>query len=198
MAPTPARLRFRVEYTELDEWIEETPATATLKGMFVDSFLKSVEKAGYQRPTTTRFISFKDYSLRDFMRMLVDAACATSPNLPPREGLRLLGQNVYPTLAGTTIGGVLFSVAGRNFKTALTVARKAYEISLSPGSAEVVDLAEGSATVQLRDIWNFADSYQVGVMEGAMAAYGVKGTVAVRAGRRRCDADLLLTWRARP
>lgn len=192
----PPEVRFRREYDELEAWITETPAHATLKGMFVESFLKSLDRTGHQRPTSARYISFKDYPLREVMRIMLDSVKTAWPQVPPREGLRLLGQAVYPTLADSTVGKVLFSVAGRSFKTALTLTGKAYGVSLNPGSANVTELTDKSAIVQLRDVWNFTDSYQVGVMEGAMEAYGVTGTVTPHITARRCDVDLHLAWEA--
>jgi hypothetical protein len=46
----------------------------------------------------------------------------------------------------------------------------------------------------LRDVWNFADSYQVGVFEGAMECYLINGTVRPRPSPRICDIDLVMRW----
>ena len=63
-----------------------------------------------------------------------------------------------------------------------------------PGTASVAEVTETSARVELREIWNFGNSYQVGVFEGAMKHFGVRGSVqGVRVGRR-CDVDLIMHW----
>lgn len=182
------------EFRELEAQLEEVPVGATVKGMYLSSFLVSLDRAGHARPTTDRFIGFKDYPLTLFMELMLAAVQASWPHLPPREGLRMLGQGAYPTLAASTAGKVLFSVAGKNFATALSLTEKAYRLSLSPGTARLVDLRGTAATLEMRDIWNYADCYQVGVMEGAMVAYGVEGTVEARRRARKCDVDLLLEW----
>ena len=46
----------------------------------------------------------------------------------------------------------------------------------------------------LRDVWNFGDTYQVGVIEGAMQSFLIEGTVEARLLGRPCDVDLLLHW----
>lgn len=194
---TPLPHRFRREQEELELWIQETPADATVRGMFVESFLKTLERVGRPRPTDKKFVPFKNYPLPSFMRMTLNSVNDIWPHLPPREGLRLLGQSVYPTLIGSTVGKVMFSIAGPSWTTALTLTEKAYGLSLSPGHAKLVDLTECSAKIELRDIWNFTDCYQVGVMEGAMKEFQVVGTVTPRLHRRRCDVDLLLEWRPR-
>ncbi|HSC89865.1 MAG TPA: DUF2378 family protein [Polyangiaceae bacterium] len=185
---------FAADLADLESWIEETPRTATVKGMYMDSFLSIVERCGAPRPTDKRFFTFKDYPLRDCMRMTLDSVCIIYPDISPREGLIRIGRHVYPTLSNTTIGKVLFSVAGRSWERTLNLCRKAWEVSITPGSASLIDLTERSAKVELRSIWNFTDTYQVGVMEGAMESFGVRGTVRPITQGRRCDVDLLLEW----
>jgi len=188
------RANFAAEYQELEQLIAQTPEDATVKGMFLSSFLDSLDRGGHKRPTEARFLSFKDYSLREFMRLMLDAIATAWPTMPPSAGLRRLGQNAYPTLAESVVGRVLFSVAGRSFGTALQLTEKAYKVSLNPGVARLAQLTEKSAVLEMRDIWNFADCYQVGVMEGAMTAYRVKGEVRAQRLSRPCDVDLHLRW----
>jgi uncharacterized protein (TIGR02265 family) len=194
-APDPKnRASFAQEHEELLRLIQQTPAEATVKGMFISSFLDSLDRGGFPRPTDARFVSFKDYPLRQFMELMLVAIGTAWPTMSPRAGLRRLGQSAYPTLAASVVGRVLFSVAGLNFGTALQLTEKAYKVSLNPGSAKLVNLVGKTATLEFRDIWNFADCYQVGVMEGAMVAYRVKGEVTAQKLRRPCDVDLHLRW----
>jgi len=185
---------FAKEHEELKWLISQTPQAATVKGMFLTSFLESLDKGNFKRPTDARFVSFKDYPLRQFMELMLVAVGTAWPDMPPRAALRRLGQGAYPTLADSVVGRVLFSVAGRSFGTALQLTEKAYKLSLNPGIARLVDLKEKTAVLELRDIWNFADCYQVGVMEGAMVAYKVKGEVRAQKLSRPCDVDLHLRW----
>lgn len=162
--------------------------------MFISSCMTSLERSGIKRPTAARYVSFKDYPLIELMRLLLETTVSVYPELPPKEGLRRLGRLVYPTLVNSTVGKVMFSLAGRKFEDALPLSRKAYEISLKPGSVSIENLGPGRATVALRSIWNFADCYQVGVFEGAMESFLVQGTVRVVRKRSLCDVDLHLVW----
>jgi uncharacterized protein (TIGR02265 family) len=186
---------FQDEFDELKRSIELTPASATVKGMYIDSFLKSLDRARIERPTNSRFLSFKDYPLRELMSLLLECTALAHPSLPPKEGLRMMGRLVYPTLAESTVGKILFSIAGRDWKAALPLASRAYKISLDPGQATLNGLTGTSAVVELRDIYNFADSYQAGVFEGAMECYQIEGTVSARPLARVCDVDLFLEWK---
>ena len=62
-----------------------------------------------------------------------------------------------------------------------------------PRPGRRVDGAKHRAVVALRDLWNFPDSYQVGVFEGAMETFGLRGDIRVRV-HSLADVDLLITW----
>lgn len=182
------------ERQQLEGSIAMTPAHATVKGMYIDALLQELDRQRIVRPTTARFISFKDYPLRDFMRMLIDYSGLVVHDATPREALRQLGHSVFPTLAESTVGRIIFSIAGRNWIQALMLSPRAWEISLKPGSVQLCDVTETSARMALRDVWNFADTYQVGIIEGAMEVFRIEGTVRPQVLNRRCDVDLHLEW----
>jgi uncharacterized protein (TIGR02265 family) len=186
---------FAAEKAELEAWISETPLEATVKGMYLDSLLSMLKRRGAEPATARRYLSFKDYPLHELMRLMLDAVGVLYPDTSPHEGMIALGRLAFPTLLSTTVGKVIFSIAGNSWVRALNLVTKAYEVSIRPGTASVEDLTETSARVELRQIWNFGDSYQVGVFEGAMAHFRVNGSVrAVRVGRR-CDVDLSMQWK---
>lgn len=182
------------ERRELEAQISATPPTATVKGMYIEAFLRTLNLHGLSRPTTARFVAFKDYPLRDFMRMLIDACPQLYPDCGLREALKLQGRLAYPTLTASTAGKVIFAIAGRSWESALQLASRAWEISLKPGSATLVEVRPHHAVLALRDIHNFADTFQVGVLEGAMEIYQIEGTVVAQPKGRPCDVDLLISW----
>ncbi|HYQ42044.1 MAG TPA: DUF2378 family protein [Polyangiaceae bacterium] len=189
-----AETQFATDKAELEDWISETPPDAAVKGMYIETLLSMLKRRGAARPNDKRYFSFKDYPLQELMRLMVDAVAVLYPDSSPRSGMIALGKQAFPTLASTTIGKVIFSVAGHNWGRALNLVTKAYEVSIKPGTATVRDLTETSARVELREIWNFGNSYQVGVFEGAMAHFGVRGTVQPVTVGRRCDVDLIMHW----
>jgi uncharacterized protein (TIGR02265 family) len=189
------RPEFATDKAELEAWINETPSEATVKGMYVESLFSMLKRRGAVVPTDKRYLSFRDYPLSELMRLMIDAVGVLYPDISPREGMVALGRLAFPTLVSTTVGKVIFSIAGSSWVRALNLVTKAYEVSIKPGTASVEDLTDTSARVELREIWNFGNSYQVGVFEGAMEHFGVRGSVeAVRVGRR-CDVDLIMRWK---
>jgi uncharacterized protein (TIGR02265 family) len=183
------------ERREFDGFILSTPEKATVKGMYIESFLRTFDQRNLARPSAQRYLTFKDYPLRDYMRMLLDACPVLYPGTSLREGLKRQGRLVYPTLLDSTVGRVIFAIAGRNWQMALPLASRGWEIRLKPGSAQLYDVTAHSAVLALRDIYNFADTYQVGIMEGAMETFLIEGTVVPRLQKRSCDVDLVMHWK---
>src|SRR5689334_16994743 len=110
-SPAAADSQFDTEKAELEAWIGETPPEATVKGMYVETLLTMLRRRGAPSPTDKRYFAFKDYPLRELMRLMVDAIGVLYPELSPREGMIALGRLAFPTLTSTTIGKVIFSVA---------------------------------------------------------------------------------------
>lgn len=183
------------ELLRFSERIEATPAHATVKGMYIDAFLRTLDRKRLPRPTTKRFMSFTDYPLRDYMSLLLEACPKLHPHESIAEALKCQGRLVYPTLISSTVGKVIFSIAGRSWTAALPLTARGYEISLKPGSAQTHDMTENSALLSLRNVHNFAECFHVGVMEGAMDIFRVSGTVTPQSLNRPCDVDLLLNWK---
>src|SRR6185369_8606397 len=149
--------QFAADKAELEDWISETPPEAAVKGMYVEALLSLLKRRGAAMPTDKRYFSFKDYPLRELMRLMVDAVEVLHPDVSPREGMIALGRLAFPTFTSTTIGKVIFSVAGNSWVRALNLVTKAYEVSIRPGTASVAEITETSARVELREIWNFGD-----------------------------------------
>lgn len=105
-----------------------------------------------------------------------------------------MGRHAYPTLVSTTIGKVIFSVAGRSWERSLNLVQKAWEVSLKPGSNRLAEFRPGYARLELRQVWNFTDTYQVGIFEGALETFGLRGTVQAQSKGRICDVDLHIEW----
>jgi uncharacterized protein (TIGR02265 family) len=182
------------ELAELHRHVSRVPAQATVKGMFISGCVESLGRLGYSHPKGERFLPFRDYPLTTFMGFMLEAVARTWPDESPREGLRRLGQLAYPTFAASMAGRVLMAVAGTDWPSALQLTRRAYELSLSHAKVTVRNLEEKSAVLEFREVWNFADSYQVGVMEGALHSYEMRGVVRAELLGRSCDVNMHISW----
>jgi uncharacterized protein (TIGR02265 family) len=172
--------------------VAQTPETHSVKGMYVGGIWDALAGHGVvtQRP---RIHSFKDYPLREYMELLLDAAITLFPQHTPNDGLKCLGRLAIPTFATSIVGGVIMATVGRSWELALKCVSKGYEVSLKPGKATVAGARPGRAVLQLRDIWNFADSYQVGVVEGLIDWCHLRGQVTPQP-LSAADCDLVIEW----
>jgi len=165
------------------------PDRAVVKGMFFRRYLDELGESGDRR-----YSSFKDYPLRDLMALQVRVARARHPDVPLREGLRRVGWLVFPTLLDSLVGRVLFGVLERDVGRIVSAVSKGYSLVQTTGKAEVLLNRPGEARVALREMYNFADCYQVGILEGVMRHCGLDGEIRLRT-QGVADVECACRWR---
>ena len=169
---------------DLDGHLRRLPPGATCRGLFFAAPLGQLRKIAPQHPLlkglgAKRYTAFLEYPYADFLRVLVEVAPVVFPGVTPREGLRRLGRGGYDALLGSQVGQVIFGVFGRDFERVVQMGARGYEVSLNFGSlrVEVVEPKRVRYHQVRRPI--FLETYQVGIIEGAMRACGVQGEVLV-------------------
>jgi uncharacterized protein (TIGR02265 family) len=178
---------------DIEARIRGIPVDATAKGMFLQAVVDVAKAVGVIDLTRKDYTRFKDYSIREFVDLAVSVVPRAFPGVPFKEGLRRLGQRTFPMFANTLIGTAIFSIAARSYTQALHLVPRAYSVSMKPGSATIAYEEPGRAIIEIRNVWSFPDSYQIGVFEGAMDPLGATGEIKVR-NVSACNADLLITW----
>ena len=171
----------------LEEHLRALPSGATCKGLFFHDVLDRLRKSAPSHVLlapdglgSRRYLHFFDYSYADYMRVLHGTAAAIFPAVPVGEGLRRLGRSSYPALLNTQIGKVLFGVLGTDTRRILELGARGYQVSLNFGRVEVEVLGTNHLRYQFRSLPAYLETYQVGVVEGAMQACGVEGKVRVK------------------
>jgi len=182
------------EPLDVEERILRTPEHATIRGLFLQMIVDSAKAARIELPGPSRYSTFVQYPMRDYMRLAVAAAKCRFAAEHVREGLRRVGLTVYPEFKQTVAGSAIFAFASDDFRKVASLAQKAYAVSLNLGAVSIRELAERHIVVELRDVHNFPECLQVGVWEGALSACRVRGEVYVRA-LTQSDADLEIEWR---
>src|SRR3954451_12500208 len=109
----------RAGLRQLLDTIERTPATNTVKGMYVSGIIEALAQRDTAPREERRYHAFKDYPLRDYMRLCLDAAVTLYPSRLPKDGLRALGQLAIPTFAQSISGAVVMGTVGRSWELAL-------------------------------------------------------------------------------
>ena len=157
-----------------DAYLSACPPDAEIRGMFSAALCKLASEHGVKL-TTTRFVGFKLYPLRDHMQLLVDAAPQIYPGVGLREAMRRFGGHAMGVLGDTMIGRVFQKLTGANAGGGGTLRflKSSYASTRSRGTGDVIALEKGLMTcVALRDIDDFADSLHVGIIERVMADLG--------------------------
>ena len=176
---------------DVEARIAETPATATTKGMFFEPLARSGRQ--WAIPCEARYVPFRDYPLRDHMRLIVAYGRKRFPDLPAREAMRRVGWEAFPALMSSVAGRVLYTFAGRDVRAALRLAPDAYKHSIKPGSVISRLNTPSQVVLEYRDVWNLAECYQVGVVEGGCRAFGAEARILVRV-HSSANIDMLIRW----
>lgn len=171
----------------LEDHVRALPSGATCKGLFfhdvLDRLRKTAPNHGLLAPDglgSRRYLHFFDYSYGDYMRVLHATAATIFPGISVGEGLRRLGRSSYPALLNSQVGKVLFGVLGADTRRILELGARGYQVSLNFGRVEVDVLGTNHLRYQFRNLPAYLETYQVGVVEGAMKATGVEGRVRVK------------------
>ncbi len=176
---------------DLEARIAETPETATAKGMFFEPLARSGRQ--WAIPCEARYVPFRDYPLRDYMRLLVAYGGKRYPDVPIREAMRRIGWEAFPALMSSVAGRVLYTFAGRDVRAALRLAPEAYKHSIKPGSVTMRVNTPSQVVLEYRDVWNLAECYQVGVIEGGCRAFGAEARISLRV-HSSASIDMLVRW----
>ena len=171
---------------EVEEHIRLLPHGAACKGLFFNDPIARLRRVDARHPILDsseiagrRYVPFFDYPYSDFMRLLAATARAVYPAAPLGEGLRRLGSAGYQALLESQVGKVLFGVFGSSFEQVARVGARGWAVSVSFGKVELEEVGERHVRYHFRDLPAFLESYQVGVVEGAMSACGVEGELRV-------------------
>jgi uncharacterized protein (TIGR02265 family) len=93
----------------------------------------------------------------------------------------------------TMVGKAIFAVAASDAHRIMKLASRAYDVSITPGEVTLTETTDNRVVVQLRDIYSFADSYQVGIWEGMMETLRLKHTLKIRSHSLE-NVDFEITW----
>ncbi|MCA9597348.1 MAG: DUF2378 family protein [Myxococcales bacterium] len=168
---------------------------ARVRGAFLGSAVQAARKgAGWSGPD---YLPFRSYPAREAAQTLAQCAKAAHVELPLREGLRRLGQGAYETLVSSMSGRVLVALVAGSWLALLRAVPKAYQIA-GTARAELLVLEgddhAGEAVIELQRLWTFADSYHVGVFEGALKAWKREARIRL-VQHTPSDVDLRIEWR---
>ncbi|MGZ3417118.1 MAG: DUF2378 family protein [Polyangiales bacterium] len=165
---------------DVDAYLARTPATETIKGMFVAPVIKAAAAKGHKLTLARdRYLPFQDYPLREHMANLAEAARLIYPQRSIREGLRRLGRGALGVMLDSTVGRVVWAAATDPVR-AIDAIVKTYSIVHAGCVVTVVDRTPGAVIVHCERVFTFLDCHHVGVFESALEGIKVEGQVKVK------------------
>lgn len=166
--------------------IRRLPSTATVKGMFLEyGFDYAKDKKSRQELSKEaaiadkRYTSFRDYPMADWLRLIPVAATAVHPELPEADALRRLGHGVYPMFTSSMIGKVVFGVLGKDPDRIFPMGYKGWQLSVNFGEITGRLLRPRTVVYEFKGVPLYLDTYNLGVLEGAIEVIGAKASVSV-------------------
>jgi uncharacterized protein (TIGR02265 family) len=185
---------------DVERYLRACPPHATTRGTFFKYVREAVEKKIGADPrlltglTNTDWMAFRKYPLREFMQLSVNAARIAHGEEAISEGLRRVGWLAFPSFAATMAGRVVLFAFGERLENVVSAMPKAYLVAVPGTVVETEELGARLYRVTMRNVYNFVDTYHLGVLEGAVLAMGYQPLITVEVGERPCDAVFEGGW----
>jgi len=181
---------------DVEARLEAIPSQAGVRGMFCQFLIEAIGSDPPAHLVKSRFVAFKNYAMRDYVKLLVWGGGQAFPRLPLAEAVRRLGRCIYPNYAKTMTGTAIFAVAGHNFQRVVELCPTAYKVAISNGTVSLRSLEDHHAVVEFRGVWNLPEFHQIGIFEGAMDVCSARGEIGVDVhGLDSVDLDVRWTDR---
>ena len=162
---------------DLEGYIRDCPSDATTLGTFFRHICDGTPVATdatrerlFAGLSQRSWVAFKSYPLVDFMRLAHNAASLIS-GVRTGEGLRRIGWLAFPSFAATMAGRVVLYALGNTLEDVLRTSPQAYRHSVRPSNVSVSRKGDRHFELEFRDLHSFVDTYQCGVVEGAVLAF---------------------------
>lgn len=177
---------------DLQAHLRTLPAGATVKGMFLSSTIDTVRDRGGGLLTGEKFTAFRDYPLGRTLELLVEGAPLVYPDRPLRDGMRRLARPAFPVFAESLVGRAVFAATGRDPRSVLGLASRAWRHATNTGKLESAPQDDTSTLVHVSE-FHLTEMVAVGIAEGVLEACGRRGVVARRM-RSPTEVDFLIRW----
>lgn len=183
---------------DFDALILQTPDDFVIKGMFmsavVDTIKASDEDAVMGIPLAKRrYVSFGDYPLTDYTRLLAEAVSIVHPRIPTAEALRRLGHGAYPRFANSTMGKIAVGVFLENVERLVAAAARSYRYVTNAGVVTPVQVGDNHWHWEARGFRGASPAFMVGINEGLLLHHKLAPNVRIR-DLREHDWDLCIRW----
>ncbi len=181
---------------DFDALILATPDDFVIKGMFMSAVVEAIEAsdpvAGIPL-AKKRYLSFGDYPLADYTRLLAEAVTIVHPRIPTAEALRRLGHGAYPRFANSTMGKIAVGVFLENVERLVAAAARSYRFVTNAGVVTPIQIEDHHWHWEARGFQGASPAFMVGINEGLLLHHKLAPNVRIR-DLREHDWDLCIQW----
>lgn len=176
---------------DVEAHVALAPGDLMIRGMLMEGMQRRLEKTGLLGERR-RYLAFKAYPIEEQLRALAEVASKLDPT-SVRRGMRELGRMAFPSVLETMAGRVVLGVLGKEPEPIFRACGKAFELVGARARIDVVEASDHHAWLHLRDVYAFAEVYQVGVAEGVVLGCGYEPDVSLRV-RSPIEVELFVRW----
>jgi uncharacterized protein (TIGR02265 family) len=187
----------------VEESIAALPKSATCLGLYYNDILETVARARSDVDLLAaadlpkrRYFPFNSYSYADITKLISVAAKTLHPRVAHGEAIRRLGHTAYDRLLGTRVGQAMFGAFRNDVRRILLTGPRGYSLSMNFGKLTADAAGENKIVYHYRKMPALLETYQVGVIEGALRHMQVEGSVRVDM-TDVANADVEISWTAR-
>ncbi len=87
-------------------------------------------------------------------------------------------------------------MVGDDIQSLLRITPRAFSLGMNLVNINIINIEEHGAELEIRNLWDFADSHNVGVFEGTAGRFVDNIDVRIRR-HSLCDIDVRFTWDVR-
>ncbi len=178
---------------DVDKYVEACPPDVMTRGMFFQDIANALEQRKLPVNTTKKYAAFGQYPAREFIKIAADAAGKIFPGVPARAGLCHLGRLAYPTFKETMIGKVMYGVLSNDVEKIMKIAPRGYPAALSSANVTIVTIGKDHCHFNLKGMFTFVDSYQLGVVEGVPMSCGAIPRISAKI-LGPAEAEIFVSW----
>lgn len=167
-----------------EERIARAAPDITVKGMFiaphaeaVGAAFRSIAPLLLRPPRDGRYVSYLDYPLADYYRLVFAGAARAYPRLALSEACRLAARAHIQAFAASTVGKVMLSMI-TDARGALLALPQMFARG-SQGIGVEAAPRDYSVRVEMRRIGGVQDCSAIGTIEGCVLFYGSEPTIEV-------------------
>jgi uncharacterized protein (TIGR02265 family) len=171
---------------DVEETVRSIPESHRVKGMFFSRHSRhlgdgwrELQSSLDQAPRFGRYVAFTDYPQRDYVRIYAAAAKKRHPTLALSEAVRRLARNDIDVFAESMVGGVMLAMVG-DARSALAKLPLAYAATIRSTMKVRVEQLEDCVRVTFDPHFGRWE-YQLGQLEGVVAAFGARPRIQTRA-----------------